>query len=97
MAKKADILEPRCECTTRGTQDCICCPEYDTCDICQRRVCKYVAVNTYQNGEFDYLICRPCARNLGWNENEIATQAIDLVLLLSGDALHKEIDKRKNG
>jgi len=79
--KKADL----CECSGwRSIKDCQECPEYDTCDLCGRRTCKYVAVNVYQEGEANELICRPCAESQGWNTNEIATQAIDPERCVSG-------------
>ncbi len=76
MAKKADL----CECSGwRSIADCQKCPEYNTCGLCNRRVCQYVAVNVYHHNETepDDLICRPCARAQGWNEREIATQAVN--------------------
>ena len=78
--KKADILKPGEECNTKGPNDCRAyCPEYDTCDWCGRRVCKYVAVSVYHGDstESEELICRPCARARGWNTREIETQAIN--------------------
>lgn len=74
--KKADL----CECSGwQSIADCQSCPEYDWCDECNRRVCKYVAVNVYHHNETESqeLICRPCARKQGWNEREIATQAVN--------------------
>ena len=85
--KKADL----CECFGwRSIADCKECPEYDTCDECGRRTCKYVAVTVYHNGESDELICRPCARKQGWNKREIASQAIDPETYKYGEEIHKE-------
>lgn len=83
---RADILA---DCAGRRTaRDCRACPEYDRCDRCERRVCAYVAVHVYCGGVDDELICRPCARHMGFNEQEIATQAIDPLTGLSGAAVH---------
>ena len=80
--KKADL----CECSGwQSIKDCQQCPEYNTCDYCGRRVCQYVAVNVYHRGESEELICRPCARGMGWNSSEIKTQAIDPERCLSGE------------
>ena len=74
MAKKADLDEG---CDSRGLKDCRGCPEYDTCDNCGRRVCKYISVVTDDWAED--LFCRFCARDYGFNEDEIATGRINLM------------------
>ncbi len=69
--KKAD----RCEiCNSKGSVDCLKCPEYDTCDNCGRRVCYYVAVTVDE----DELWCRPCCRQHGFSKSEIKTQNVKL-------------------
>jgi len=84
--KKADL----CECSGwRNLADCRKCPEFNTCDLCQRRVCKYVAITVYHRGDPQELICRPCARDQGWNEREIESQAIDPETYKYGEAVHK--------
>lgn len=76
MAQRADILRHECS-GWHSIKDCQRCPEYETCDHCDRGVCKYVAVTIFAFGESDELWCRPCCREAGWNEYEIASQAID--------------------
>jgi hypothetical protein len=70
--KKADICE---ECDSQGTIDCKKCPEYDTCDNCGRRVCKYVSVLIKDCEE---LWCRICAKEVGFSQSEIASGEIEL-------------------
>lgn len=97
MAKKADILGnpdfdfPNDGCSGwRSLSDCRKCPDYHECDLCSRKVCNYVVVNCYSNGEADELICRYCAKSQGWNETEIRTQAIDLTRQVSGPECWKK-------
>lgn len=77
MALKSDTLES-CPDRKTGNRGCRTCQDYHECDGCGRRVCKWVSVNVAD----DDLICRPCARELGANENEIATQYFSTAFLL---------------
>lgn len=70
--KKADVLG-ECPDYNRTKTACYNCSEYDECDNCGRRVCKWVAVHTESEDE---LICRVCAADMGWNNEEIATQSL---------------------
>lgn len=90
--KKSDIDEG-CKGEGRGARGCLGrgdterpeCPDYDTCELCGRRVCKYVAIHT----ESDDFICRLCAEDQGWNSEEIATQRVDLLNHVFGEEAAK--------
>jgi hypothetical protein len=69
--KKADLAQ---WCGTMGTTDCQKCPDYDTCDNCGRRVCKYVSVDVNDSEE---LWCRYCAREHGFSKSEIESGTIN--------------------
>ena len=61
--KKADLTE---NCDSRGAADCArsACPEYDVCDHCGRRTCKYASVTVNpctDQADEGALICRTCA------------------------------------
>jgi len=91
MPKKADILPEH------SIHHCQQCTEYLHCYSCNRGVCAYLAVSVYQDGEFSgEKWCRVCCEGMGWNEDEIASQAIDIVTGLSGEAIH-EARKAKTG
>lgn len=49
------------QCNSQGHKDCIQCPEYDVCDCCERRVCKYIAVEMVEDGS---LWCIPCCQKI---------------------------------
>ena len=70
MAKKSDICET---CDTKGTKDCIECPDYDICDNCGRRTCNYVSVHVEEE-----LWCRVCCKEKGFTDREIKTQICQL-------------------
>jgi hypothetical protein len=69
--KKTDICET---CDSTGSKDCLKCPEYDTCDNCGRRVCKYVSVSVKYE---EMLWCRLCAIKHGFSKSEIESGAIN--------------------
>lgn len=68
--KRADIDEI---CDSKGPQDCNKCPDYDTCDYCGRRVCKYVSiiVSDTENPQDEELWCRYCCKNAGFSSSEM--------------------------
>lgn len=76
--KKADIAE---DCNTKGSKDCLKCPEYETCDNCGRRVCKYISVDVaddYNNKDIEELWCRICCKEHGFSKQEIETGRVCL-------------------
>jgi MinD superfamily P-loop ATPase len=82
--KKADIIDDE-TCETTGAQYCSDCPDYDTCDNCGRRVCKYVSVivadneKEYKEDEFvGELWCRYCCREAGFSTSEIESGRVYL-------------------
>lgn len=84
--KRADRIE---DCLD-APLGCLECPDYDTCDLCGRRLCIYAKVEIYAYGELqDEIWCRPCARENGWNEAEIATQAVDIMMGRAGDRIRR--------
>lgn len=56
---KADIEH---DCAT-DARSCKGCTEYDTCDMCDRPVCKYVSITVHPLVDSE-VVCRPCAREL---------------------------------
>ncbi len=71
--KKADIDEM---CDSKSSKDCLKCSEYDTCDNCGRRVCKYISViveDDYLNRNDGELWCRICCKEHGYSKQEIET------------------------
>ena len=91
MKKKADIL-PIDDCSRNGpdVRSCRACSELDVCDECRRKLCKYRAVEVYQNGKHaEMIICTFCAAKWGWNAAEIATGAIDIGTGLAGEAIKR--------
>lgn len=74
--KKADLDEM---CDSKGARDCLInkCPDYDICDNCLRRVCKYVSVIVVDNYD-DPLWCRYCCREVGFSTSEIESGRVYL-------------------
>jgi len=76
--KKADIDKI---CNTRGFKDCLKCSEYDTCDNCGRRVCKYVSIiiaDNYNERNDEELWCSYCCKEYGFSKREIETGRVYL-------------------
>jgi len=77
--KKADIIDDG-TCETTGAQYCSDCQDFDICDNCGRRVCKYVSVIVVDD-IYDYdgeLWCRYCAREHGYSKSEIESGKVHL-------------------
>lgn len=83
--KKANIIDDG-TCETTGAQYCSDCQDYDTCDNCGRRVCKYVSVivadtEKEYGDERDFdgeLWCRYCCREQGFSKDEIESGKVYL-------------------
>lgn len=77
--KKADIDE---QCDSKSARDCLVnkCSDYDTCDNCLRRVCKYVSVLVSDpiNKEDEELWCRYCCRETRFSTSEIESGRVYL-------------------
>lgn len=72
MSKKADLDQG---CPDAGSRACRKCLESTECDWCDRRLCYFVHVEWAENPqdlEESICICRPCAREMGFSEEEIA-------------------------
>jgi len=74
--KKSDIIDDG-TCATTCAQYCSDCPEFDTCDNCGRRVCKYVSVIVVDNYD-DPLWCRYCCKEHGYSKSEIESGRVHL-------------------
>ena len=79
---RSDIDE---QCDSESARDCWInkCPEYDICDNCGRRVCKYVSVviaNEDRGEEEDdgELWCRYCCKRRSFSNSEIASGRVYL-------------------